>query len=149
MLGVFRCVAERAVSTLDLLRTGLTAGLCCVCDRGRAALEAVGTPGFFSDLTAGIFSGVVVADGMILVCRDAYGSAVFGLFSSGRRIGRRTVPLIKEPVLVPVELFRADFVASTDMADGGRAGPLDAVELLDMVLAPTPNDLLDSDRGVS
>lgn len=59
------------------------------------------------------------------------------------------MPLINEPVLVPVELFRADFVASPDMADGGRAGPLDAVELLDIVLAPTPNDLLDSDRGVS
>lgn len=149
MLGFFLCVAVRPVSTLDLLRTGLTAGLCCVCDRGRAALEVVGPIDFFSDFTAGVFSGVVVVDGMILVWRDAYGSAVFGLFSSGRRIGRRTVPPINEPVPVPVELFKADFVPSPDMADGGRAGPLDAAEMFDMVFAPPLNDLVDSDRGVS
>lgn len=147
MLGFFLCVAVRPVSTLDLLLTGLAAGLFWVCDRGRAALDVVGPTDFFSDLTAGVFSGVVVVDGVILFCRTEYGSAVFGLLSSGRRIGLRTVPLINDPV--PVELFRADLVDSPDMADGGRAGPLDAVEALDMVLAPAPSDLVDKDLGVS
>lgn len=71
MLGAFLCVATRPVSTLDLLRTGLAAGLFCICDRDRAALEAVVPMGFFSDFTAGVFSGVVVVDGAILVWREA------------------------------------------------------------------------------
>jgi hypothetical protein len=74
--------------------------------------------------------------------RTAYGSAVTGLFNSGRgRIGRRTVPDISEPV--PVEFFNADFVDSPDMAEGGRAGPDDAVDRFEAVLAP--NVLLDCD----
>ena len=147
MLGSFLCVVARPVSTRDLLRTGLTTGLFCARDCERAALELVGPTDFFNDFTAGVFSGVVVVEGVILVCRAAYGSAVFGLFNSGRRIGRLTVPPINEPV--PVELFRADFVDSPDMADGGREGPLDADETLDVVLAPAPSDLVDSDLGVS
>jgi hypothetical protein len=102
---------------------------------------------FLSDFTAGVFSGVVVVEGVILVCRIAYGSAVFGLFISGRRMGRRTVPLISEPV--PVEVLRADFVESPDMADGGLAGPLVAVEAVDVVREPAPSDLVESDLGVS
>jgi hypothetical protein len=146
VLGVFRCVVVAAWPILDLLRTGLTAGLLRVCDCGRAALEVEDPIDFFSDLTAGVFSGVVVVDGVILPPgRTEYGSAVFGLFSSGRRIGRRTVPLIRDPV--PVELFKVDFVDSPDMADGGRAGPEDAVEALDILLALAPSDLVEIDLG--
>jgi hypothetical protein len=53
------------------------------------------------------------------------------------------VPDIKDPV--PVEFFSADFVDSPDMADGGRAGPDEAVERFDVVLAP--RDLADCDDG--
>ena len=80
-----------------------------------------------------------------MFCRTEYGSAVLGRFISGRRIGRRTVPLIRDPV--PVELFRADFVDSLDIADGGRGGPLEIVEVLDIVRAPAPRDLVDIDLG--
>ena len=31
---------------------------------------------------------------------------------------------------VPVELFKADFVESPDMAEGGRACPVDGVEVV-------------------
>jgi hypothetical protein len=48
---------------------------------------------------------------------------------------------------VPVELFNADFVDSPDIADGGRAGPFEAEEALDMVLAPAPKDFDESDLG--
>jgi hypothetical protein len=147
MLGFFLCVVVRPVSTLDLLRTGLALGLFCVCGRDRAALVVVEPPDFLSDFTAGVFSGVVVVEGAILVCRMAYGSAVFGLFISGRRMGRRTVPLISEPV--PVEVLRADFVESPDMADGGLAGPLVAVGAVDVVREPAPSDLVEIDLGVS
>lgn len=89
---------------------------------------------FFIVDVAGVFSGVML--GVDLPGRrTAYGSAVAGLFSSGRggRIGRRTVPDISEPV--PVEFFSADFVDSPDMAEGGRAGPEDGAERLEIVLA--------------
>jgi hypothetical protein len=125
---------------LDLLLTGLTLGLFWVCDRGRAVL--FGTAGFFAVVAAGVFSGV--RDGVTLpVRRTAYGSAVTGLVNSGRFIGRRTVPDINEPV--PVEFFRADFVDSPDMAEGGRAGPEDAVDKFEAVLAP--RDFADWDDG--
>jgi hypothetical protein len=58
-------------------------------------------------------------------------------------MGRRTVPLIRDPV--PVELFKADFVESPDMAEGGRAVPVDAVEVLEIVLEPAPNDFDETD----
>jgi hypothetical protein len=123
----------------DLLRIGLTLGLFCVCARGRAIL--FGATDFLAVAATGVFSGVI--DGVILpvpLRRTAYGSAVAGLVSSGRgRIGpRRTVPLIKEPV--PAEFFRADLVDSPDMAEGGRAGPEDAVDAVEVVLAPRDFD---------
>jgi hypothetical protein len=123
-----------------LLRTGLTIGLFWVCARGRAVF--FGTAGFFVVVAAGVFSGV--REGVTLPARrTAYGSAVAGLLNSGRFIGRRTVPDINEPV--PVELFRADFVDSPDIADGGRAGPEDAVDRFEVVLAP--KDFADCDDG--
>jgi hypothetical protein len=101
-----------------------------------------GTAGFFAVVVAGVFSGVM--EGVTFPGRrTAYGSAVAGLFNSGRRTGRRTVPDINEPV--PVEFFSADFVDSPDMAEGGRAGPDEAVERFDVVLAP--RDLADCDVG--
>jgi|TARA_R110002003_G_scaffold296_7_gene18663 hypothetical protein len=104
----------------------------------------LGATDFFAVGTAGVFSGVM--DGVVLPVpgtarRTAYGSAVAGLVSSGRRIGRRTVPLINEPVLVG--FFNADFVDSPDIAEGGRAGPEDAVDAFEAVLAP--NDFVDAD----
>jgi hypothetical protein len=126
---------------LDLLRIGLTLGLFWVCDRGRATL--FGATVFFVVVTAAVFSGVI--DGVTLpvpLRRTAYGSAVAGLVSSGRRIGRRTVPLINEPV--PAEFFSADLVASPDIADGGRAGPDDAVDAFEAVLL-APSDFVDVD----
>jgi hypothetical protein len=141
VLAVF-CVVLLCPS-LDLLRIGLTLGLFCVCDLGRTLL--FGAADFFVVATAGVFSGVM--DGVTLPVparRTAYGSAVAGLVSSGRRIGRRTVPLINEPV--PVEFFNADFVASPDMAEGGRAGPEEAVDAVDVVEAIlAPKDLVDAD----
>jgi hypothetical protein len=127
--------------SLDLLRMGLTLGLFCVCARGRTLL--FGATDFFAVVAAGVFSGVI--DGVALPVparRTAYGSAVAGLVSSGRgRIGRRTVPPINEPV--PVEFFNADFVASPDMADGGRAGAEEVLDAFDAVLAP--RDFVDVD----
>lgn len=127
---------------LDLLLIGLTVGLFWVCDRGRAVL--LGTAGFFT-VGAGVFSGVI--EGVTFPARRAaYGSAVAGLLSSGRRIGRRIVPDISEPVLVGP--FRADFVDSPDIAEGGRAGPKDAVDTVDaveMVLALAPRDFAEID----
>jgi hypothetical protein len=99
------------------------------------------TVDFLAVAALGVFSGVM--DGVVLppapvpARRMAYGSAVAGLGSSGRRIGRRTVPDIKEPV--PVEFFNADLVDSPDMAEGGR--PFDAVDALDAGLGP--NDFAD------
>jgi hypothetical protein len=122
-------------ASLDLLRTGLTFGLFCVWARGRIVL--FGATDFFAVvIAAGVFSGVM--DGVTLPVpvaarRIAYGSAVAGRGSSGRRLGRRTIPPINEPV--PVEFFRADLVASPDIAEGGRAGPEEAVDTLDAVLA--------------
>lgn len=125
---------------LDLGRAGLTCGLFCVCARGLELL--FGTAGFLVAVGAGAFSGVML--GVLFPGRrTAYGSAVAGRFNSGRRTGRRTVPDIKEPV--PVEFFSADFVDSPDMAEGGRAGPEEAVERFDVVLAP--KDLADCDVG--
>jgi hypothetical protein len=93
----------------------------------------LGTAGFLTVVATGVFSGVM--EGVTFPGRrTAYGSAVAGLFNSGRRTGRRTVPDISEPV--PVEFFSADFVDSPDMADGGRAGPEEVVERFDVVLAP-------------
>lgn len=100
-----------------------------------------GTAGFLA-VGAGVFSGVM--DGVTFPARrTAYGSAVAGLLNSGRRIGRRTVPDIKEPVVV--EPFKADFVDSPDMAEGGRAGPEDAVDAVEVVLTPAPDDFADAD----
>jgi hypothetical protein len=106
----------------------------------------LGATDFFAVVAAaaGVFSGVI--EGVTLPVparRTAYGSAVAGLVSSGRLIGRRTVPLISEPVLVPVEFFNADFVPSLDIAEGGRAGPEEAVDAFEAVLAP--RDLVDCD----
>jgi len=102
-----------------------------------------GATDFFTVVAAGVFSGVM--EGVtfpVPARRTAYGSAVAGLVSSGRGlIGRRTVPPMSEPV--PVEFFRADFVASPDIAEGGRAGPEDAVDAFEAVLAP--RDLEDCD----
>jgi len=137
-LGVLPCAMGCPI--LDFGRAGLTFGLLlCVCDRGRAVVFVV--VGFFVAVGAGAFSGVM--SGVDFPGRrTAYGSAVTGLFNSGRgRIGRRTVPDISEPV--PVEFFNADFVDSPDMAEGGRAGPDDAVDRFEAVLAP--NVLLDCD----
>jgi hypothetical protein len=124
--------------SLDLLRAGLTLGLFWVCARGRALL--FGGTDFFAVAATSVFSGVM--DGVTLPLparRTAYGSAVAGLVSSGRgRVGRRTVPLIKEPV--PVEFFKADLVDSPDMAEGGRAGPDEAFDTVDAVLAPRDFD---------
>lgn len=56
-------------------------------------------------------------------------------------MGRRTVPLIREPVVV--ELFSADLVDSPDMADGGRTGTdavADDVDAVEVVLTPAPRD---------
>jgi hypothetical protein len=101
-----------------------------------------GTAGFFAVGAAGVFSGVI--EGVTLPGRrTAYGSAVTGLFISGRRTGRRTVPDISEPV--PVEFFSADFVESVDMAEGGRAGPEDSVDRFEAVLVP--KDFADWDGG--
>ena len=132
-------------ASLDLLRTGLTFGLLCVCALGRAVVLLGTTIDFLAVAAAGVFSGVI--DGVILppapapapARRTAYGSAVAGLGSSGRRVGRRTVPDINEPV--PVEFFKADLFDSPDMADGGR--PVDAVDALDAVLGPS--DFADCD----
>jgi hypothetical protein len=86
----------------------------------------LGAADFFAVVTAGVLSGVIA--GVLAPERTAYGSAVLGRVISGRRIGRRTVPLIRDPV--PVELFKADFVESPDIADGGLACPVDAVEVV-------------------
>jgi hypothetical protein len=95
-----------------------------------------GATDFFAVATAGVFSGVI--DGVTLSVparRTAYGSAVAGRVSSGRgRIGRRTVPPSNEPV--PVEFFKADLVDSPDIAEGGRAGPEEAVDAVEAVLEP-------------
>jgi hypothetical protein len=126
--------------SLDLLRTGLTLGLFCVCARGRTLL--FGATDFLVVVTAGVFSGVM--DGVTLPLparRTAYGSAVAGLVSSGRgRVGRRTVPLIREPVLDPIEFFKADLVDSPDIAEGGRAGPDEAFVTCAAVLDPRDFD---------
>ena len=53
------------------------------------------------------------------------------------------MPDINDPVAV--EFLSADFVDSPDIAEGGRAGPEEAVERFDVVLAP--NDLADCDVG--
>ena len=129
-LGVLPCAIGCPI--LDLGRAGLTFGLLCVCARGRVVL--FGADSFFVVAAAGVFSGVIL--GVFPGRRTAYGSAVAGLFSSGRggRVGRRTVPDISEPV--PVEFFSADLVDSPDMAEGGRAGPEDDAERLEAVLAP-------------
>ena len=102
----------------------------------------LGITDFLAVVAAGVFSGVI--DGVVLPVppaarRTAYGSAVAGRGSSGLRIGRRTVPLIKEPV--PVEFLSADLVDSPDMAEGGLAEAEDAVDVLDAVLPI--NDLAD------
>ena len=99
-----------------------------------------GADSFFVVVAAGVFSGVIL--GVLPARRTAYGSAVAGLFISGRvgRVGRRTVPDISEPV--PVELFSVDLEDSPDMAEGGRAGPEDE-ERFEAVLAPI--DLLGCD----
>ena len=62
-----------------------------------------------------------------------------GLWSSGRRIGRLAVPLIKEPV---------PFADNVDLlalpsAEGGRAEAADVTEAFDAVLGPS--DLADCD----
>ena len=102
----------------------------------------LGTGGFFVVVAAGVFSGV--SEGVTLPgFREACGSAVAGRFNSGRRTGRRTLPDISEPV--PVEFLSADLVDSPDMADGGRAGPEDAVDRFDAVLAP--KDFADWEDG--
>jgi hypothetical protein len=44
-----------------------------------------------------------------------------------------------------VEFFRADFVDSPDIADGGRAGPEEAAGAFDVVLNPAPRDFADCD----
>ena len=100
-----------------------------------------GATDFFVVVAAGVFSGVI--DGVTFPARrTAYGSAVAGLVNSGRgRIGRRTVPPIKDPV--PVGFFKADLVDSLDIAEGGRAGPEDVVDVLEAVLGP--KDLADCD----
>jgi hypothetical protein len=57
-------------------------------------------------------------------------------------MGRRTVPLINEPV--PFELApNVDFVAEFPSDDGGRAGPDDAVDTFEAVL--DPRDFTESD----
>jgi len=139
-LGVLRAVVGAAVlsPSLDLLRIGLTLGLWCVWARGRVVLFATD---FFTVVATGVFSGVI--EGVtFLAARLPYGSAVAGLASSGRRIGRLAVPLINEPVpfgFAP----NADFVAEFPSADGGRARPDDAVEAFDVVLEP--RDFADAD----
>jgi hypothetical protein len=99
----------------------------------------LGAADFFAVVTAGVLSGVIA--GVLAPERTAYGSAVLGLGISGRRTGRRTVPLIRDPV--PVELFKADFVESPDMAEGGLVEPAVAVEV---VLEPEVSDLDETDR---
>lgn len=139
---VVLCVLCVLWPSLDLLLTGLTLGLFCVWARGRTVL--FGATDFFAVVAAGVFSGVI--EGVTLPVparRTAYGSAVAGRANSGRLIGRRTVPLISEPV--PVEFFRADFVDSPDIAEGGRAGPEDAVDAFEVVLAAAPRDFADCD----
>lgn len=133
-VGVLFCAIGWPI--LDLLRTGLTVGLFWVFDRGRAVF--LGIAGFFV-AGAGVFSGVIDGVTFPAARRTAYGSAVAGLFSSGRRIGRRTVPLINEPVLVG--FFNADLVDSPDIAEGGRAVPDDGVEVV-LVLALRDFDVI-------
>jgi hypothetical protein len=103
-----------------------------VVERGRGAVF-LGTADFFATVGAGVFSGVMESD-TLPDRRTAYGSAVAGLLISGRRIGRRTVPDINDPV--PVEFFNADLVDSPDMAEGGRAGPEDPEDKFEAVLDP-------------
>lgn len=62
-----------------------------------------------------------------------------GLCNSGRRIGRRAVPLINEPV--PLE-DKADLVALPS-AEGGRPAADDVDEVFDAVLGPS--DFADCD----
>lgn len=57
-----------------------------------------------------------------------------GRANSGRRIGLRTVPLIKEPV--PVVLAPKTDLVELPRADGGLAVPDDATDTLDATLEP-------------
>lgn len=105
----------------------------------------LGATDFFTVVAAGVFSGVM--EGVTVfppARRTEYGSAVAGRVNSGRgRIGRRTVPLIKEPVPLGFDAT-ADFVReSADKADGGRAVVDDAVDALETVLEP--RDIADCD----
>lgn len=91
-----------------------------------------GAADFFT-VGAGVFSGVMEGVTFFAGRRLAYGSAVAGRANSGRgRIGRLTVPPIKDPVPEGFDP-KADFVEPPGTADGLTVLE-DAVEALDAVL---------------
>jgi hypothetical protein len=99
-----------------------------------------GATDFFT-AAAGVFSGVIEGVTVFAARLVAYGSAVAGRTSSGRRIGLRMVPPMSEPV--PVGFDDSADLVELPSADGGRAVDDDAVETFDVVLEP--NDFEDCD----
>jgi hypothetical protein len=115
-------------------------GLFWVSARGLTVL--FGATDFFT-VGAGVFSGVIEGVTFLTGRRVSYGPAVAGLVSSGLgRIGRRTVPLIREPVPLGFDP-NADLVELPESPDGGRAVAEEAVDALDVAL--DPRDFADCD----